>query len=57
MPLIEKEGFANFSLEICVMSEELSFNSYFLYLEQYDLLHKQFNLSNLRALAPLAHKE
>ena len=28
LPLIEKEGFANFSLEICVMSEELSFNSY-----------------------------
>lgn len=45
LPLIKKEGFNKFSLEVFVMLIELSSDYYFLFLEQYFLLHKRFNLN------------
>lgn len=39
LPLIKKEGFDKFSLEIFVMPTEFSFGFYFLFLEQYHLLN------------------
>jgi hypothetical protein len=48
LPLLKKEGFAAFKLEIFVMPKELSKNYYFLFLEQYYLLKKEFNLNTQR---------
>lgn len=45
LPIIKKEGFSNFTLEIFVMPAELSSGDYFLFLEQYYLLHHSFNLN------------
>lgn len=48
LPFIKKDGFSNFSLEIFVMPATLSSDYYFLFLEQYFLLHKSFNLNTQR---------
>lgn len=48
LPLIKEEGFDKFSLEIFVMPSEFSFEYYFLFLEQYFLLHLSFNLNTQR---------
>jgi len=48
LPLIKKEGFDKFSLEIFVMPAEFSSGYYFLFLEQYHLLNKRFNLNTQR---------
>jgi hypothetical protein len=48
LPLIKKEGFDKFSLEIFVMPLEFSSDYYFLFLEQYHLLNKRFNLNTQR---------
>jgi len=48
MPLLKKEGFKAFSLEIYVMPSEFSSDYFFLFLEQYYLLHKSFNLNTQR---------
>lgn len=55
MPIIQKEGFSNFSLEIFVMPAEFSstpdgceVGDSFLLLEQYYLLHHSFNLNTQR---------
>lgn len=45
LPFLQEEGFSKFSLEILVMPEELSTSYCFLFLEQYHLLHKQFDLN------------
>lgn len=45
LPLIKKEGFQAFSLEIFVMPEELATDYYFLFLEQYYLLTQKHNLN------------
>ena len=45
LPLIEKKRFAAFSLEICVLPEELSKDYSYLFLEQYYLLQEKFNLN------------
>ena len=45
LPLIQKEGFKAFSLEIFVMPEVLASDYYFLFLEQYYLLTQQYNLN------------
>lgn len=45
LPLIQKEGFSAFNLEIKVMPLELNTGYYFLFLEQYYLLHSDFNLN------------
>lgn len=45
LPLLKKEGFGGFKLEIFVMPNELSKDYYFLFLEQYYLLNKEFNLN------------
>lgn len=43
--MIKKEGFHMFNLEIFVMPIEFSLGNYFLFLEQYYLLHKDFTLN------------
>lgn len=48
LPLIKKEGFDMFSLEIFVMPAEFYSGYYFLFLEQYHLLNKRFNLNTQR---------
>nr|YP_010121860.1 GIY-YIG endonuclease [Monilinia fructicola]QRF72236.1 GIY-YIG endonuclease [Monilinia fructicola]QYB19428.1 GIY-YIG endonuclease [Monilinia fructicola]QYB19489.1 GIY-YIG endonuclease [Monilinia fructicola]QYB19551.1 GIY-YIG endonuclease [Monilinia fructicola]QYB19613.1 GIY-YIG endonuclease [Monilinia fructicola] len=48
IPFIKKEGFNMFSLEITVMPSEFSSGYYFLFLEQYYLLHKSFDLNTQR---------
>lgn len=48
LPLIKTEGFDKFSLDIFVMPTELSFGFYYLFLEQYHLLNKNFNLNSQR---------
>lgn len=48
LPIIQKEGFSNFSLEIFVMPAEFSSGDSFLFLEQYYLLHHSFNLNTQR---------
>lgn len=48
LPIIKKEGFSNFTLEIFVMPTEFSSGDYFLFLEQYYLLHHSFNLNTQR---------
>jgi len=48
LPLIKKEGFDKFSLEIFVMPAEFSSGYYFLFLEQYHLFNKRFNLNTQR---------
>jgi hypothetical protein len=45
---MKKEGFDKFSLEIFVMPSEFSSDYYFLFLEQYHLLNKRFNLNTQR---------
>ena len=50
LPLIKKEGFAAFKLEIFVMPKELSKDYYFLFLEQYYLLNNEFNLNSQRVV-------
>lgn len=50
LPLIEKEGFKGFSLEIFVMPPKFSSDYYFLFLEQYYLLHDSFNLNTRRVV-------
>jgi hypothetical protein len=65
LPLIEKEGFKGFSLEILpfggisprvprveifVMPPKFSSDYYFLFLEQYYLLHDSFNLNTRRVV-------
>ena len=42
LPLIQKEGFDKFSLEIFVMPADLSFGFYYLFLEQFHLLNTKF---------------
>lgn len=48
LPFIKKDGFSKFSLEIFVMPTTFSSGYYFLFLEQYYLLHKSFNLNTQR---------
>lgn len=53
LPLIKKDGFEAFSLEIFVVPEDLNYSVdrldyYFLFLEQYHLLNKKFNLNTQR---------
>ena len=48
LPLIKKEGFSAFNLEVFVMPEELSSEYNFLFLEQYHLLDSSFNLNSQR---------
>lgn len=48
LPLIQKEGLASFTLEVFVMPAKYSSDYYFLFLEQYYLLHKSFNLNTQR---------
>jgi hypothetical protein len=48
LPLIKKDGFEAFTLEIFVMPPEFSSDYYFLFLEQYHLLHKKFKLNTQR---------
>ena len=48
LPLIKIEGYDNFSLEIFVMPTEFSSGFYYLLLEQYHLLNKNFNLNSQR---------
>lgn len=50
VPLIKKEGFDKFSLEIFVMPTKFSSDFYFLFLEQYYLLDKKFNLNTQRVV-------
>lgn len=50
LPLIKKEGFSAFNLEIFVMPEELSSDYNFLFLEQYHLLDSNFNLNTQRVV-------
>lgn len=50
IPLIKKDGFNKFSLEITVMPYEFSSGNYFLFLEQYYLLHKSFDLNTQRVV-------
>lgn len=45
IPLIKKEGFSAFSLEIKVMPDEFDSGYSFLFLEQYFLLHSSFDLN------------
>ena len=46
--MLNKEGFDKFSLEIFVMPLDLRSHYSFLFLEQYYLLHKSFNLNTQR---------
>jgi len=48
LPLLKKDGFDKFSLEIFVMPPEFSSDYSFLFLEQYHLLNKEFNLNTQR---------
>lgn len=53
LPLIKKDGFEAFSLEIFVIPEDFNYPTetldyYFLFLEQYHLLNKKFNLNTQR---------
>jgi len=57
LPLIKKDGYDKFSLEIFVIPEEFSpvasshkLDYYFLFLEQYHLLHEKFNLNTQRVV-------
>ena len=50
LPLIKKEGFSGFNLEVFVMPEELSSDYNFLFLEQYNLLDSNFNLNTQRVV-------
>jgi len=45
LPLIKKDGFSSFSLEIIVMPPELTKDYYYLFLEQFYLLNKDFDLN------------
>jgi hypothetical protein len=57
LPLIKKEGFDKFSLGILVMPPpKLANNDYFLFLEQYYLLHESFNLNTQRIVNFLARR-
>lgn len=47
-PLIKKEGFSAFNLEIKVMPPGLDTDYYYLFLEQYFLLHSDFDLNTHR---------
>jgi hypothetical protein len=48
LPLMKTEGFDKFSLEIFIMPIEFSSGFYYLFLEQYYLLNKNFNLNSQR---------
>lgn len=49
LPFLLEEGFSKFSLKIYAMTEEFPSNNYsFLFLEQYHLLHKQFDFNTQR---------
>jgi hypothetical protein len=48
LPLIEKDGLNAFTLEIFVIPSELFSKYYHLFLEQYFLLDKRFNLNTQR---------
>nr|YP_009072386.1 truncated GIY-YIG endonuclease [Sclerotinia borealis]AHX83028.1 truncated GIY-YIG endonuclease [Sclerotinia borealis] len=54
LPLIKKEGFSAFKLEVVVMPNpedmELTSDYYFLFLEQYYLLNSKFNLNTQRVV-------
>lgn len=50
LPLIKKEGLGSFTLEVFVMPVEFSSDYYFLFLEQYYLLHKSFDLNSKRVV-------
>ena len=50
LPLIKKEGFSAFNLEVFVMPEEFTSDYYFLFLEQYHLLDGGFNLNTQRVV-------
>lgn len=57
LPILKEQGIAAFSLEIFVMPLEFSSGNYYLFLEQYHLLFKQFDLNTqrivqIRALRP-----
>lgn len=49
LPLMRQEGFSAFELEIIVMPEKY-YNKYYLFLEQYYLLHSSFNLNVQRVV-------
>jgi len=50
IPLIKTSGFSAFELEVRVMPQKLNYGFYFLFLEQYLLLHKSFNLNSQRVV-------
>lgn len=50
LPLIAKEGFNTFTLEVFVMPPEFNSGYYFLFLEQYYLLYKDFDLNSQRTV-------
>ena len=50
IPLIKTEGFSAFDLEIRVMPTEYNSKYYFLFLEQYLLLHQSFDLNRQRVV-------
>lgn len=50
LPLIKNEGLESFSLEVFVMPAKFSSDYYFLFLEQYHLLHKSFDLNTKRVV-------
>jgi hypothetical protein len=50
LPLIKKEGFSAFNLEVFVMPENLTSDYHFLFLEQYHLLDNDFNLNTQRVV-------
>lgn len=50
LPLIKEEGLGGFILDVFVMPEEYSSDYFFLFLEQYYLLHKSFDLNTKRVV-------
>ena len=50
LPLMKTEGFDKFSLEIFIMPIEFSSGFYYLFLEQYYLLNREFNLNTLKVV-------
>ncbi len=48
LPLMQKDGFSAFTLEIFVMPPKFSSEYYYCFLEQYFLLDKKFNLNTHR---------
>ena len=50
MPLMKKDGISSFDLEVMVMPQQLGKDYYFLFLEQYFLLHSSFRLNSQKGV-------